>query len=333
MNVIHAAVHQIQKSQGTKGATVVTTNAELSKGSALTALVQKLRETYEKRSAQKQGVFQANTDSFPFRGMFDDYDSSACTFLDFTKRAVNHLKSEVEDVIFAAGGYVFFAEYEEQARRFLFVAKLTESAGQAFDLQAAAVVLTTHLTTERLQQAARLNISAYGASKGNYLNFVNARESHEASDYFVAFIGCDVQSTARGETERLVNVVRRFAKSKALAEVEADSFKQRVHTHVMAKVKAKAAISLLELANEAWPSAPEEFIGYLNEQEDRPNDEFTPTRGPVQDLVRYSYSTTGFSITLTREFARAHKMQYYDNTLIIRDLPDNARSYLTDADE
>lgn len=319
MEVLEAAVHRLVKMSQSTTCEARPASAPLVSSDRLRDLVRSLVDTYNKRTSQRTGTFDADTEHYPFSDRLRAYLDDSESFFELTKWALNHLRHEMEKVFFATGGYIFFAKYRVSAGEFFVVAKLTDADGQAFSEDLTEVRPARHISTDRLQQVGRVNLNGWRQSSGKYLTFVSAREGSQSADYFTRFLGCAAATNARSETQKLVHVISDYCKHRSMDEQKTTQFKQVAHDTLVAR--QKASLSLSGLANAVEPSDPEAFISFVNEHPDAPSDEAMLDGRSLKALISYTIKMDGATLNMTRQFKIKHEVKVTDGgDLLIRNI-------------
>jgi len=167
-------------------------------------LVSSIVQIYGSRNnSAHYGVFRQYGDG---RGKFPDQansyisatSSTAEDFLELTKVAMDELYSRAENNSASSGGYMFFADYQSEAGRFLISAMIKKKEGLTLN-EELKPELFLQLDLTKLHQAARINFSKYeeyleASSEQReelvYLSFISPKVGVKVSGYFVTALGC-----------------------------------------------------------------------------------------------------------------------------------------------
>jgi nucleoid-associated protein len=332
MQVKAAAVHRLNKQKDMSDAVLIPGQALLANTDALRDLLVDILRTYNNKTAQRTGVFDTNTQTYPFSQRLSEYRNGSIDFLTFTHLATEHLHGVIKTKLWATGGYFFFVHYEEKGVEFVLVVKLTQTQGQVFNEKMTEVTNANHLSTDRIQQAGRINLRDLDKEHHRYLTFVSAKEGGRASEYFVGFLGCSDATKPKVETNRLVTALNKFCESRKLDLAASSQLKRRAYDHARdcSMAKPPRQISLQALSNMILPDEPQAFIEYINsvEEDVRPTDDFIVDKSALKKLVGYSYKDENLNIWMSTQFKINHKVRIEKDKLVIDNPPSRLRDEL-----
>lgn len=328
MEIQHAIAHRVSKARGARGAISHPAGAELERSEELRELLTTVLDSYNNRSSRYSGSFEPDEENYRFSVWVQQFVQEEISFLDFSELALERLRLKIADINFAGGGYLVLICYRQQQRDMLLVAKLNAQAGAIFSEDLHRVVRASYLNLERLQVAARIDLTSWRQGESRYLTFVLKRSDDEGpSDYFQDFVGCTVDQDSKIESTKLVAVVREFASERVsenlLAEEQVPELQRRAYDYAIGlkKTENPQLSSFEALANAVWPENPAHFLTFLNNHPDPPSAGFSPDGKVLRRLSNISFKSRELSVVMTYDFRQQH-VRTNGRQIIIEDAPD-----------
>jgi nucleoid-associated protein len=335
MEISNAVVHRLQKQRNAKGATVHAADAEIIKNAALSELLQHVLESYNSRCSRHAGSFEEDVENYRFSVGVESFLQAKTDFLSFSTLAMERLRFIINDIIFAAGGYVLFVRYAHNGREMLLVAQLNQETGAIFSSDLHEVVQSKYLNLDRLKVAARVDLDAWADGEERYLTFVLRKDEGHPSDYFREFIGCRIEQDSKVESNKVIKVVKDFA-TKLLDDkfITADlvpDVQRRAYDYAedLRKLPEPGALEFDALANAVWPDRPEMFLSFLNNHPEQPSSGFIPDRTTFRKLSNISFKSRDLSLKMTYEFKQQH-VTTEGNKVVIHEAPPKLIQELTE---
>ncbi|QRX82262.1 nucleoid-associated protein [Glaciimonas sp. PAMC28666] len=336
MEVLQAVAHFLNKSREEKDRKTPSTlrlrETLLPINDKVTTLITTLRQLYNEKSGHGYGVFHENLDVYPFSGQLSGHGTADWNFLHFTKRAMGFLQSKIEDVTFATGGYILFADYVENGEIFLLIASLKNRPGFVFD-DALELADQEHIDLDHLHEMARVNLTTWRSGGERYISFAKRRSSgDEFSQYFRKFIGCDEFTESRALTRSLLEALNAYSLAKDDNAEMRVKRRQTVFDYCEEKRDAGDRVSLIALSARLSDDEPEAFLNFLNANSQLGvADDFDPDRRVYASLKRFRGGDK--KLTLSFDAELLDNRIIYDSeqgTLLIRNLPIDLKKQLDD---
>jgi nucleoid-associated protein len=285
VNITHGIAHQVMKEQHVTDTTLRLRDVELELNDQVYELVDKVRKLYNQRSSKAYGGFSEHS---RFRQEVRRFLEDDCTFLDFTRSAMEELKGRISSAPAATGGYMFFARYEQEDEEFFLVVMLKRTGGISFN-ENLEVLQVHHLDLDTLHLAARVNVSQWEqfAERNRYISFVKGRANADVRDYFKLFLGVEEFSESAENTLVLINVVRDYCVQRHFDLQAANAARERVHEYGVAKIRDNSPIQLEDVSRLVNPEAPDDFMAFANAPERSVVGEFHLNRAVFRRLRRY----------------------------------------------
>lgn len=319
-NVInHVVIHDLQKHGGTFQ---VAPGADIDKITVTAQrVVDELHGLYSKRSSKAHGKFSTDKDNYPVQRYLQDFmDGRNPSFRDLTLRMMATLTAQASRKTAATGGYVFFANFEREARKYLMVAIVNNRLGatltKALELQDA-----QHLDLDGFRFAGRIDITGWENSEERYVGFLKGKG--DVAEYFKEFLGCDTPAQDRVDTLAVVNILTDFATSKKMSVPERDNFLRKAKVICEDLARRHKPISFQEFSNELYPIEPDQLVELLADPDKKLSDGFVPDRRALNSLVKFKARTRFWSVEFDRQAISEGAVIYNkkDGTLLLRDLP------------
>lgn len=330
MEITEAIVHKLVKVQGSKDVDIELKGALPTITPALQRLVTFVHDAYSKRSGKSYGAFEADAELHPtqtyLRRLINEGKGS---FVDVSHSLMKVLADKAKKESFATGGYVLIVDMNNGATRWFLVAVLTDVAGAAInaDLE---VIDATHLDLSAMRFAGRVNITDWDAGAERYISFLRGKKS-DVSEYFQDFIGCSTLIKPLQETQRLVQVVKKFAVDQGLDEATREKLLAEVHGFALACAKEKRELDLDALANHVWPDDPEVLQTVFGSADPAISDGFIPDGRALGGLTKFKAKTPTWSIEFDRSAMSDHTIRFDAKTreLKITQIPDDIAAKLS----
>lgn len=212
MNITHIAIHELEKEVNKTGATLTLFDSTVDKSVArVSTLLSELNNRYKNRN-ETYAVFD-NVNPTVFHTSFENYNRkrTESDFVNFTKQASQDLRTRIEGIAPAKGGYLIFAHYE-QNRKYVAVFLVRNTIGMSlrkdttkkrFDIDD-----VIHIDFENLAMACRISLDAYRKKDVRYLCFIN-KKSDDMSQYFTRWISSSDTESNEEDTKILLDILNK----------------------------------------------------------------------------------------------------------------------------
>ncbi len=325
-------IHRVLKKAGATEASIKTREEVLNVSVEVEDLVRDILNVYNSKSARAYGIFNPDTENYPFSKYVKSYLSDQALFVKFTHNSMVRLQNRIKDATLATGGYIAFIHYKTEMKNYVMVVMLNDKGGTAIDEATLEVNKTMHLDLDKLHFAARLNVTDWETdTSSKYLSFIKGRGTEGISKYFREFLGCDEFTESKRLTEKLVQAVKDFGDAKNLLEEDKQALKKLCFDYCEKKRKSREPVLLDELANHVWEIVPNEFLEFVNDEKYQLTSGFEPHAGSLRRLYRFSGKEKGLTISFDSELLG--KRVHYDKakqTLTINGLPQDLKQELDD---
>ena len=327
MPIRHAIIHLIDKKPDGNPAALHISEGELADSPARDNLLADLNEAYNAKPNKTWGLFIEESGAYPFSRWLKDYLDGEQDFTAFSRQAVEHLQKLMEESTLTAGGYVFFAHYQQGMTDYLAIALLHHSEGVAVT-DAFGVVLgvapTAYLDLSQLHLATRINLSEWrnNPASRQYISLVKPKGGRKASSYFRGFIGCQEGVDAPSETRTLLKAFSDFVESEDLAEEQAREKTSALVDYATAQARLGAPITLEELSELIDEDRPKAFFDHIRNKDYGLSPEIPPDKRTLNQFRRFTGRTEGLSISFDSHLLGS-KVEFDGDrdTLTIRNLP------------
>lgn len=330
MPIRHCIVHLIDKKPDGSPAVLHVRDSELAESQALENLLGDLHDSYNAKQDKAWGLFQEESGAYPFSGWLSAYLDGARDFTAFTRQAVEHLKTLMEESNLSVGGHVLFAHYQQGMTEYLAIALLHHSEGVTVT-ETLDVAPTKHLDLAQLHLAARINLSEWQNNKQSkqYISFIKGRNGRRVSDYFRDFIGCREGIDAPSEMRTLLRAFSDFVESEDLAEEEAREKTSVLVDYASTQARLGAPITLEELSGLIDEERPQAFYEHIRNKDYGLSPEIPPDKRTLSQFRRFTGRAEGLSISFEAHLLGS-RIEYDEehDTLTIRQLPSQLKDQL-----
>lgn len=211
MNIKHVVIHELEKEQGKVGANLILFNSTVDhKGKTVIKLIKELNNRYKNRN-ETYGVFD-NASPTIFHTSFEKFfkRQGEASFLDFTINSSTDLKSRIDSIAQAKGGYLIFAQYE-YIKSFVSLFFVRNTTGVSFNRDANKnkfdIKNVQHIDFENLAMACRINLETYREKDIRYLSFISSK-GDETSSYFTRWISSADLESNQEDTKQLYTLLQ-----------------------------------------------------------------------------------------------------------------------------
>jgi len=240
MQVKKLVVHLLRKEEGKLNAEITGSSELLPVDASANELIQKLDANYKHASIIYARL--AIGSHYPFPENFQNYTAVALNtdteFLNFSINAMGDLRSRVESVQAAKGGFLVFAEYEDNEKEYISVYLIRDTKGMLFEMKKGTtsyiINTITHLDLDNLSMACKIDVTSYRLGSGNYLSFIK-RKMENISQYFINWVTAIDQESNKIFTLNLYSLISE-AKLPIVDSgytLTRDEFRGQVHDHII----------------------------------------------------------------------------------------------------
>lgn len=316
----HVVVHDLEKDD--HGFHIKERRAELNITPTVERVVEEIYGYYKKKPSKSYGEFDYDENNNSTKENMRRYLLDETGFLELTYQLMRTLKHYAERRGNVTRGHVFFADFEKDSNHFFLVAIVNQRLGAQLT-ENLDVKDVKHLDMEGFRFAGRINITAWEDDQTRYISFL--KKTGEVSLYFQDFLGCKALVKAREDTNKLVRILKEFAKSNKLEGDEREIFFSDAMSFCQQAAKESRSVSLVELANRLRPQDPQNLLDTLVDPDSGLNDNFVPHSGALRELVKFKGHTSNWKFECDREALHDGDINYdaESNTITISNVPED----------
>ncbi len=344
MHIKEAIIHQLIKAKETQGdgsVQVQPRTSRLASDAFLEATVQTLLETYSE-SVSGYGSLGTDANLHRFPVLLHTYlnapTNTPQAFIDFTNNSLNLIAENMKKEFFATGGYVLFLRYVNLGDDWLMVVVLKLKDGAGVDPITMDLQRTLTLDISKLHEAARVNLTKWGADTQPYLSFVKPRGS-KVSDYFRDALACLNFTESKHHTDQVIQALGAFITARPDIPAEEKSARlidarQKLYDCFVANPKE---VVLATISASVMPSDPTAFTAFIrtgpSAADYQINDSFKPDRSTYSRIKRLRGKMGSVTVSFDVDDVRAQRVRYDSttNTLVLtqpsRDLITEIQKY------
>ena len=330
MPIHHCIVHLIEKKPDGSPAILHARDQELAPSQAIENLLADLNDSYNAKQGKAWGLFHEDSGTYPFSGWLKAYLDSEDDFAAFSLKAVNQLKTLMEESNLSVGGHVLFAHYQQGMTDYLSIALLHHSDGVAVTDQLE-LASAKHLDLSQLHLAARINLSEWrnNPTSKQYISFIKGKNGKKVSEYFKDFIGCQEGVDAPTETRTLLKAFSDFVESEDLAEEQAREKTDVLVEYATTQARAGQPITLNELSELIDGERPQAFYDHIRNKDYGLAPEIPADKRTLNQFRRFTGRAEGLSISFESHLLGS-KIEYDEasDVLIIRQVPTQLKDQL-----
>lgn len=225
MKIKSVVVHEIKKAEKTTVAEIVLTDQALNHRDAMIIdIVTKLDESFGKKTPKRA---KFNEDGF--KKTITDF--SAIDLLEKSRELTTNLKTNIQNIAAAKGGYLLFCEYET-TKKFLAVYLIRDTKSPLFKLKddnSWDVVDAHHWEIEHFAMGAKINLDILNSdSEDRYVALIKGNT--DVSGYFENWIGIDDAKSESKDANALYEISNKIALPDGVAN--RDDLKRKIYDFV-----------------------------------------------------------------------------------------------------
>ncbi|MBS0041413.1 nucleoid-associated protein [Shewanella sp. M16] len=351
MKLNQAVIHELVKKQHKDiQKSIIKENLLPSDNEIVLKLVAGVAGLYgKKNNSAHYGIFNASEESKYFPAHFETFQSISPStddsFLTLTKEAMSRLKHYGGINKPSSGGYMLFANYENEQGTFFLAAMLKKKAGITLSDDLVPTALE-EIDLNSLHQAARINLTRYKLYKEStdeerqdlsYLSFVSPRTTNSAAGYFVTALGCAKGTASAKATNTLVIISNQFFKDKPELKLHQKEYKDdlvRYLTICENKGKSATLSEVDKIARKYFPANDEQeadklsddLFEILNNDTNQVPVEFPVNKSTLKKHTHLQFTGANYQILLDKGILGTTKnatVQYdkAKRTLLFRNIP------------
>lgn len=342
MQIIEATIHRLVKvakisGQGSVRQKLREANLPIDK--TLETVVADLISLYAK-SVDSQGTFGAdkNIHLFPLR--FKEYLGGQLEFKEMASIGLSLIADKMQSAIFANGGYALFVRYIYQEYDFFLVAMLKLRPGAGIDEETLSLEPTFSIDLDRLNEAARVNISRMKDGVEPYLTFIKGkRNKTQVTDYFRSALSCTSFTSSAHHTQQLMQAADAYVAQRD--DLPDDQAKQNEKIDMRQRLfdyfKASAdEVTLETAAAHIHPNRSEDFMRFAKgtgaQSQFHFDDAFKPDKKTYKKLQRISAIMGSVRVSFSVQDVQDGTVSYdvRQNAIIIRSPTESLKREITD---
>jgi len=247
MQLDFVIVHSLQKTGGKVGARLELSDEALDPtDSDVIDLITELNDRYRTKN-QSYGTFDAGADSTKFHDELQVHLTVADepSFITFSCNTAGELRTQMDGIPAAKGGYLVFASYTDQ-RNYISVFIVRDTKGLLFKKKGASFALNKidHIDFEKMSMACRINKNLFAEKSGRYLSFIN-KKSDVTSLYFTRWIAAKDVETNEEDTKNLYTLFKTLPLpvDEEGKEQDRDTFLNTVYKHILSSPQKQVSVT------------------------------------------------------------------------------------------
>lgn len=286
---------------------------------------EQIKDIYYSRNPN-YGIFDTNTDNYPFQLLLSDYLNNQLEFLEFTDRSVDILANKISGKR-ATGGYVVFSHFSLPSKGDFFAVFMLHNTKRYNVNNELEIKELMSLDIDKMDIGNFVNISKWNTSELTYLSFLRGRK--EVRQYFTEFIGCTDQTTSKETSTKLKNALTDFCKIKQYSDEESQRIRNEVFSYCETQRKNNDDVYLDSLSAIIYPDDPLEFKNFACSEDYQVSAVFKTDPSIIKQIRYIKYQSKNFKIEFEQSMLRSSII--YDenlNELLIKNIPDDLRKEL-----
>ena len=298
MELNHIIIHELKKQQNNNNADLELSLQPLSVDSKSINLVKQLNERYRKWN-NTYAIFGSEAGN-EFPNDFKTYHDSGTgkEFLNFSTRTSGYLKSRIEGVTLAKGGYIVFADYKVDSRNYfgIFIIRNTDGVLFKWVKDSFEIDSQVHIDFEKMAMACRINKEMYISKSERYVSFINKNDS--LSDYFIKWICVEDKIDSSTDTKFLKSILteinlKNFGDLKDLTQ---DEFLEKAYAVI--KTFPDRNIDIKALSNQLFQDE-DVILDHAEANGIEINSIFKANKNVLRSFIKVNVKAQGISLTFS----------------------------------
>ncbi|MBL7789862.1 MAG: nucleoid-associated protein [Chitinophagales bacterium] len=266
------------------------------------------------------GTFEDDSDTYPFQKRISDYLGNKLDFIEFSKKAMDLLKKEI-DIPQTTGGYVVFIHYIESNRDFIITAMLEKSTKYTVEDSNLDIHKLQILDTDKIARANRVNIDKWENKEDSYLTFI--KETREVSKYFQKFIGSTDLTSAKANVGAVYDVFKLYCREQNVPTERKDEIRENLTDYFNSQVSKDEDVNLLAISAIINKENPQFFIDLAQSNNIEISGSFRLTKKQDYDkFTRNTVKETGYKLTFDKSLIRDKKIVRNGTDIVIKNVPE-----------
>lgn len=300
---------------------------------ALQSLVQGINGLIGKEgNSVVYGQFASDDRQGPFPQRFAEFvtgPDEPQRFIDLTHLAMDELVDQASKQVLSTGGHILCAQYTSAGESFFLVASMKERGAILLDKDYVPTAIQ-EIDLSKVQQAARINVDRFqaihaaeeaaqgdqGAEEGagaddemdvTYLCFISRGRDSQASDYFIAALGCAKGVASGRATKNAIEQVHKFFRDKKPLRTLAYRAKDAVVRYLQKQLEDGKSARLDAICHVAVQHVPAELVeeiqglkDFLNHEKNRVPDDFTVNSTSLRQKTRIKGEASNWVLQFDR---------------------------------
>ncbi|CUS49060.1 MAG: nucleoid-associated protein [Idiomarinaceae bacterium HL-53] len=266
----------------------------------------------------------------PFQKLMEAWLREESDFLNFSQEAARLLKNEIGQYGVFESGFLLMADYQQTADRFLLVSFIPVREGVMVQPDLS-VDRSAQLDVNKLQLAARINLTELQANTNgmDYISFIRGRAGRKVSDFFLDFLGCAEQVSAKKTTEALVKTVQSFVAENEMPRDVASALQREVFDYCGERWQQGENIRVTDIDERFQAQGAPSLKAFSAETEAPLPEEFPADKTALRTLIKFQGQGGGLSVGFDQKML-GERIQYNPetDTLTIVGTPPNLRDQL-----
>lgn len=305
MQVKRIIIHELKKEQMQTGSTVELSKTLLEIDDQAISLLEKLNKRYVLgRELITYGVFDRDeSKTFPKNYILYHSNTSNEMFIEMTHITLNNLGEQIQNIHFAKGGYVVFADYKSEEKEYFGVFLIRNTSGMLFLKDTHSdhyrINSTIHIDLEKIAMGCRINKKKFSNEDGQYLSFTKKGQA-DISDYFIKWIAAVELNNNKIFTEKLFEISNHIPLPQDDLGVEMPREEFRKTIADLAKASPNSTVNLANLSDFLYKD--ENYISrFAQDKEIDIDTEFKPDLRVLRKFVQISIREDNIKLEFSQD--------------------------------
>lgn len=333
MALQHILLQKLQRTQHNGDITLHSREQSNRSDGPVYSLFEQARNAMQRSAAKQIGSFDHSSEHGQLIGLINNWQAGSIDFTGFAKRAAQLLQQQLMPTEEPFTAMLLVALETLAGQHYLHLLWLPEQdiITTGSDLEPIAGRM---IAADKITYGLNLNLSEWqqDGDASTCLTLLSSRGNKPFSEAFIRFAAFTQRVDSPRQTSEFLAIVDRF--SEQLPAEQSQPVKASILDYCVSQDKIGQPVSVKALSARLNEQQPEQFIHFVSEQQQTPQDTVYTHRPSLKRYMRYFGRDHSMSISFSAE--RIDQDILYDaasGTLHIKKLPKNLKQQLSSAEK
>ncbi len=299
MSLKHCIIHHLERTVPGADLSSSLREKENSCSGPAYSLFEQLKQSFQRSSQKQYGHFDRDLDDNPVPGWLKEQLQGKSSFARCSHRLMEQLQQKLgdNDEAFSAHIMIALETVMEQDQLYIFWIDHIDASYIDSDQEVGG---TRYVDGGKLQYAARLFVEEWlEQDSQKYLAMITSRGNKKLSDAFNLFMGFSNGLNLAEETSEFLSILDDYTET--LPEEKVQDYRSKILDYCVEQDKLGAPVVFDDISAQLDEKKPEEFSGFVAQQQEVAKPEIYTDRNSLKRYVRYFGRDKNLSISFAAE--------------------------------